>query len=318
MLLHPARPLRPALGWALAVLGLCSLVPVRLTAGESVAAPQSTSIADVAAGAPIVARGGGVGSGDAGSPRPVALMASLDRPALTESGSGGGWGKRDAYIYYRDHDTTTMSGSTDDYRYARRFQKAGEPLLWVRRDGVEWLIEDPEVLAAVDRLFVPMRELGAKQAELGAQQAELGAQQAELGSHQAELGQQQAALGSQQARLAAQMARLDAQIAALNARGGDVDEAEADRLESQERELQRQMRALDDQERELGRRQGELGSRQGDLGGKQGELGQRQSELGERQSALGRQQQEASERAQRDLAGIVDEAIQAGKATRVK
>ena len=56
-------------------------------------------------------------------------------------------GDRDLnYIIFLDDDHTTMSGSTDDIQRARRYRQPGEPMLWFRNGGREYVdprSEDP-------------------------------------------------------------------------------------------------------------------------------------------------------------------------------
>ena len=331
MLLHPARPFRPVLAAPLLLLGLGALLPLRVTAREEAAAATSATepaVAAVAAHGSRPAETASVASTPAAEPATPAVpteSATAERVTLAMAASPAEPARAhadreddEAWILFLDHERRMANGNTGDVERGRRHQRGDEPLFWVRRGREEWVVRDPALLARIDALFEPMRELGARQAELGGKQAELGSKQAELGTHQAELGSQMAVLGGQQGALAAQMAQLNAQRAALVARQYRADEAEQAAIERQARELERQVEQLSDRQSELGRLQGDLGRRQGELGERQGELGGKQGELGERQGELGRQQQEASEEAQRALAKIVDEAIRSGLASRVE
>jgi hypothetical protein len=123
-----------------------------------------------------------------------------------------------------------MSGSSDDMRRAAALRAGNAPLLYVREDGVAYVIRDPALLQRAERIMAPQRELGARQDALGRQQGELGRQQGALGAQQArlgrmmadarvremaELGRQQGELGRQQAALGEQQAALGRQQAAL-------------------------------------------------------------------------------------------------------
>ena len=337
MLLRPASRVRPVLASSLLLLGLCALVPLRLVArgdaattaapavaattahaSEPFASASATTVAEVrssaaaaeATAAPTAAHV------QLASIASTAVSASQTRAALAAARASDGWNDDDdAWMLLHDRDSSTMNGSVEDIERVReRYQRGDEPLLWVRRDGKEWIVRDPALLRRAEELFAPMRELGAKQADLGAKQAELGARQANLGAKQAELGSQQAQLGSQQAALSAQMAQLSAQQAALSARMARAERGERERLHREQEQLERAMDRLDDQMHALSQQQQELGGRQGELGGHQGELGGKQGELGEMQAELGRLQQKASEEAGRGLAELIDEAIRAGLA----
>ena len=336
MLLTPARPFRPALVAPLFLLGVCALVPLRVTAREeashepivnaAAAAPRAGEAAPAAdpaataeprfAGEPAAAADPAEAAAPSAEPAPLATLAMAASPAQPASARRD-HRELDAWIYFHDDEHSTMSGSSEDMVHARRHLD-GRPLLWVRRGGVEWVIRDPAILARIDELFAPVRELGGKQAELGGKQAELGALQAQLGAQQAQLGAQQATLGSQQAGISAQAAQINAQQAALSARQYTADDADRDSFEQKRRELERQMRELERQVNQLGQEQNELGRLQGELGGKQNELGGKQNELGGLQNELGRRMQKASEAAERAVGQLLDDAIRSGQATRVE
>jgi hypothetical protein len=171
----------------------------------------------------------------------VALLSSLAGLAVaipagvaanSESRSG------DSYVFFTPGgNSSSMSGSRDDWRRAQALRNGKEGLLFVRRGGTAFVIRDAATLRKADAIFEPQRALGAKQAELGSRQADLGARQARLGAEQARFGVQQAS-------------------------------SSTDRAE----QLRRQQDALGRQQGELGRRQGELGRQQGELGRQQGEL----------------------------------------------
>jgi hypothetical protein len=158
---------------------------------------------------------------------PLALAIAPAQPASAADLS---------YVLVTGHGST-MSGSSDDFRRAEAFRTGGAPLLYVRENGVGYLIRDPAILQRAEAIMKPQQELGRRQGELGAQQGELGGrqgalgaeqgrlgarmadstprqmaevgrQQAELGRRQAELGEQQAALGKRQAELGREQARL--------------------------------------------------------------------------------------------------------------
>lgn len=130
-----------------------------------------------------------------------------------------------------------MSGSVDDLNRAEALRAGHAPMLYVRQDGVAYVIRDPAILRRADAIVRPQHELARRQGDLGRQQGELGRrqgllgaeqgrlaammvsarlrdtgdlgrQQGELGRRQAELGAQQAALGRQQEALGREQARL--------------------------------------------------------------------------------------------------------------
>lgn len=135
-----------------------------------------------------------------------------------------------SYVLLTGDGSNMMSGSTDDIRRARGLQAGNAPLLFVRQDGVAYVIRDAAILRRAEAIMLPQRELGRRQGALGAQQGELGRKQGKLGAEQGrlgrlmldstprqmgELGRQQGELGRQQGVLGEQQGILGRQQAAL-------------------------------------------------------------------------------------------------------
>ncbi len=164
---------------------------------------------------------------------PFLIAIAPAQAAYAESGD------RFSYVLFSSGGNTSsmMNGDSDDWRRARDLRAGDAPMLYVRQDGVAYVIRDPVILARAEAIMAPQRELGRRQGILGAQQGELGRRQGEL--------------GREQGRLGAMMA--DARVREL----GD---------------LGRQQGELGRQQGELGRQQGELGRQQGALGKEQGRM----------------------------------------------
>lgn len=124
----------------------------------------------------------------------------------------------DAFVLLRG-EHLTMSGSDADISRARSLRQPGEDLLWLRKDGKEYVVRDKGVLHKVRQLYEPQEELARRQKELGKQQADLGAKQAALGTRQAtealrnpgqaqDLARQQSELGAEQSKLGEQQSKL--------------------------------------------------------------------------------------------------------------
>ena len=145
---------------------------------------------------------------------------------------------RFSYVLFADGNSSSMSvGRSDDWRRARDLRAGDAPMLYVRQDGVAYVIRDPVILARANAIMAPQRELGRRQGALGEQQGELGRRQGQL--------------GAEQGRLGAMMA---------DARAREMGD------------LGRQQAELGRQQGELGRQQGELGRQQGALGKEQARL----------------------------------------------
>lgn len=232
----------------------------------------------------------------------IDLAAAPELPAAPEPPAPGvawSWSSDgEAFAFLSGDSSVWIDGSSIDSDKVRALRKNGEPLLWFRRDGAEYVVRDRELVEQAREILRPQMELGEQQAELGGRQGELGAQQGELGARQGELGSKQGALGAEQARLAAAQAELA---------GTDGREAE---LRERRDELERRMR-------ELAARQRELAERQRELGAKQRALAEPQRELGERQRELGEKQRESVKRAKAKIERLVDQALASKKALRI-
>jgi bla regulator protein BlaR1 len=136
-----------------------------------------------------------------------------------------------SYVLFTGKDGSSISsGWTNDFRHARSYHTGNGPLLYVRDNGIGYVIRDPAILRRAEAIMKPQQELGRRQGELGRQQGELGRRQGALGREQGrlgrmmadarvrelgELGRQQGELGRQQGALGAQQAALGRRQAAL-------------------------------------------------------------------------------------------------------
>ena len=166
------------------------------------------------------------------------LLAIAPTQAVSADSVTTGSSDRLSYVLLTGSDgSAMMSGSTEDIRLARSLQSGGAPLLYVREDGVAYVIRDSAILRRAQEIMRPQQELGERQGDLGKQQGELG--------------RRQGALGAEQGRIGRMMA--DARVSEL-----------AD-LGREQGELGRRQAALGTQQAELGRRQSELGRQQARL-----------------------------------------------------
>jgi hypothetical protein len=173
----------------------------------------------------------------------IAPAAALNAEAVHTTSAD-----RLSYVLVTGNGSSMMSGSSDDYRRAESLRAGNAPLLYVRQDGVAYVIRDPAILARAQAIMAPQQELGRRQGELGKQQGALGRQQGALGAEQGRLGRMMAnarlgelgALGRQQGELGRRQAALGTQQAALGQR-----QAELGRQHARAAELaQPQLRAL--------------------------------------------------------------------------
>ena len=104
----------------------------------------------------LAARPGTAHSGSAGerrgeqaaSTRRAAARGSRRRPRRQRRTRAAPNTRGLSFVMMLEDDQQTTSGSPEDVARARRHRKNGEPLLWFRYDGREYVVRDPEVAAA--------------------------------------------------------------------------------------------------------------------------------------------------------------------------
>ena len=208
MLQHTASPLRAgALALTLGIV-LLGVVPYRVIASGTPAAP-SAPVAPVVVAPPATPT---VAPSPRAAPRAVVVANARDMPAppappappaaptiappappppptlrtrgtLSISDTRGG----DAYVLI-EGDDVTMAGDSDDIRTAQRLQQGNAPVLWVRKNGKQYVVRDAATVQRMKAAHAPVQALGEQQGKLGEQQGALGERQGELGSRQGELG----------------------------------------------------------------------------------------------------------------------------------
>jgi beta-lactamase regulating signal transducer with metallopeptidase domain len=296
MLQHTASPLRAgALALTLGIV-LLGVVPYQVTASAPVAPTPAVAPTATAQARPAVAPRAVAAASPYAVPAPppppapavpaVPKVAPPAPPAPPKPPGHAGThvinidreGSGDAYVLI-DGNEVTMAGRSDDIVTARKQQQGNAPVLWVRQDGQQYVVRDPDTLKRIKAAHAPMEALGAQQGKLGEAQGALGERQGDLGVKQGELGVKMSAIATEQAAAAM--------------RGG----------EGRQVELDRKMEALAREQEALAKRQEALA--------------RQQEPLARQQEALARQQAAAVVRMQRDVDRLVGEAIRSGKAQRL-
>ncbi|WP_269789594.1 M56 family metallopeptidase [Stenotrophomonas sp. Iso1] len=193
---------------------------------------------------------------------------------------------RNAYVL-RQGDNNIMNGSVADLRLAQRLDD-GNGVLWLRRDGKDYVVHDADTLARFQQLHAETMRLGDLQGRLGDQQGELGERQGDIGARMGEIGARIGELASEQAQLAL--------------RGGERTEA--------------QRRAADEARRKIDQARQEMDNPA--MRAERESLSRQQAALGKQQAELGRQQAAASVRAQRETEQLIERLIRDGVAKPVR
>ena len=248
MLQHTASPLRAgalALTIGLVLLGA---VPYQVTARAPVAptpavAPTATATATAQARPAVAPRGVAAASPyavPAPPPPPAPAVPAVPKvappapPAPPKPPGHAGThvinidreGSGDAYVLI-DGNEVTMAGRSDDIVTARKQQQGNAPVLWVRQDGQQYVVRDPDTLKRIKAAHAPMEALGAQQGKLGVQMSAIATEQAaaamrggegrqvELDRKMEALAREQEALAKRQEALARQQEPLARQQEAL-------------------------------------------------------------------------------------------------------
>jgi bla regulator protein BlaR1 len=251
-------------------LALAAIVPLRLGARPSPAPRQPVALAPAQS------------SGDVH--QPVVIDVEHPRPLPATQAPRGSSDSDVRFVLLRE-DNQTMSGSRDDERRARSYQRDGEPLLWFYRDGHEYVVRDRDVVRQVADAWNRMIESGfdrdvsalAEQvadsvlasnigdigAVIGEQAGHIGAL---VGEHVGEIASNAVLVAAPAAELGAQMAGVGIEAAAdvLNALGpalsqlGDLDDIH---IHIDKDALKRQQRSIQDAQRDIARDTKELQDR---------------------------------------------------------
>ncbi|HEX8395339.1 MAG TPA: M56 family metallopeptidase [Longimicrobium sp.] len=209
------------------------------------------------------------------------------------------------FVLFGNDNNTMMTGSSADVESARRHRRSGEPLLWFRYGGREYVVRDAGVLRDARELWEPVGRIGEEQGRIGAQQGEIGAAQARIGAQQSEIGARQGELGARMGEIGSRIARL------ARRETGDIPASERRSIE-QERER------LEAESRRLGREMEALGRQMREAGAPMDDRGDEMRELGRQMSVLGEQMRSAVERSNDGMRTLVRRAIDSGAAVPVR
>jgi beta-lactamase regulating signal transducer with metallopeptidase domain len=211
----------------------------------------------------------------------------------------------DFMLLTSDDQMVWHAGSRDHMRI-RSLQRNGEPMLWFRYEGAEYVVRDPEVVAQAEAIWQPLSDIGKTQGELGAKQGALGAEQGKHGAAMGELGAEQGELGSRLGELAMKQASLS-----LQAAGRELSAEEKATLKLQEDEIRVEMKKLQEEMEALSLKMREFEAPMRDL--------QKQMEpLAKEMRALGDKMSDAAKKAEAEMRQLMESAVKEGKAEKVK
>jgi hypothetical protein len=123
-----------------------------------------------------------------------------------------------SYVYFITSRAATMSGSVDDVARARKHRRPGEPMLWFRYNGREYVVRDPSLLRALDGMWARENGVDAERDAIAARQGVAGEQLGRLAARESRgvsaaerrtIGEQSAALDRELLDLSRKMEALD-------------------------------------------------------------------------------------------------------------
>ncbi|HVT10918.1 MAG TPA: hypothetical protein VHE55_01520 [Fimbriimonadaceae bacterium] len=180
--------------------------------------------------------------------------------------------KYDFFLVTKDGNMSSWGNF--DAADSKQLRESKEDALYVKRDGVRYVITDPSTISQAKTAIEPMQKLGRRQGELGREQGKLGSEQGKLGERQGEYG-----------RKIGELARKMSEEAGNGKQTDSFD---------------KEVKAISEEMKKLGE--------------SQKALGERQKALGEKQGALGRQQAAAAHEAETVITKLIDEAFAKGLA----
>lgn len=239
---------------------------------------------------------------------PVVHAGAMPTASAVSTAGAAGQRRNDddlRFVYFLSDDHTTMSGSSDDMRRARRLRTPGEPMLWFMHDGKEFVVRDRKTLQQLENIWEPVGRIGAEQGAIGAKQGVIGARQGEVGAKQGLIGAEQGVIGAKQGAIGARQANLAAR------------ESRA-RSDREWQEIARERRGLDQAMRDLDREMAALNEKMREASKPMEELGEEMEELGAEMEKLGVKMEAASAQARADMQRLIDRAIADGTAQPVR
>ncbi len=222
------------------------------------------------------------------APEPAAApeIAPAPEAAAEPEGTGDSW-----VIFHGE--STTMGGDIDPREAQGIHDRANHDLIWARRGGKAWVIDDAGLLRRATELFAPVDDLAKKEEALNKEQEAI---------NHAQEDQWKA-----MEKMHGSMPLLEDDLKKLEEQSR-IKEPTAEQLSQLEAKLaEMQARLAEAQETMVGRQQSEIDRQMG-------ELDRRQDEIGRVQDAFGKEQERAAGEAERMLERLLDEAIRNGMA----
>jgi beta-lactamase regulating signal transducer with metallopeptidase domain/predicted nucleic acid-binding Zn-ribbon protein len=307
----PAVPRVPAVAAVAAVAPVSAVAPVPAVA--PVAAVSSVpGVAPVAAVAPVpaVAPVAAIGAVAAVAPRPR---------------------HHEPYALVRDgEDAMMLSGDLGDLADIKRTrQHLQGDFLWFRRNGDDYVVQDPTVLARARQAWGPAEALGREMEAIGAQMEPYSKQMEALGekmealSKRAEpyngqmerLGKQMEPIAEKQRVIGDQMGLLGQQMAeARNDADRDRLAAKMDALQAQMAPLGAQMDQVSESMRKQGAEMERWHAPMADLGKQMEAASAPMKPLGDKMGVLGKRQEALTHKADAEVLVLIEQSLREGKA----
>ncbi|MGC2581004.1 MAG: M56 family metallopeptidase [Acidobacteriaceae bacterium] len=183
---------------------------------------------------------------------------------------------------------------------AQRMAKG--PFLWFSHDGKSYIVDDAAIVARVQSLYAPMKDLARQQEALGVQQRVMGRMDADVAR------QERTDANVKIPDLSKEMADAEAALNSLKSEQGQM---------LSEEKLAEMQAKLAEMEARLGTLRARS-AREYNFGERMRALGEQQRQMGERERQLGEQEKTLATEAQQQVQSIIQECLRNGKAAQVK
>jgi hypothetical protein len=192
-----------------------------------------------------------------------------------------------------------VSGSgmpKDQLDLAQRMAKG--PFLWFSHQGKSYVVDDPAIVARIQSLYAPMKDLGRQEEAIGVQQRVLGRMEGEMAR------QERQNTNVRIPDLSKEMADAKTVLDSLQAEQGQtLSEEKLGQLQARFAEMEARLGSLEAR-----------AAVQNNFGEKMRALGEQQRQLGEQERQLGEQQKKLADQAQQQVQIIIEQSLQNGKA----
>jgi len=196
----------------------------------------------------------------------------------------------------------SLGSGTDKEQLDLAQRMAKGPFLWFSHEGKSYIVDDPAIVAQVQSLYTPMKDLARQQEALAVQQRVMARMDAEAAR------QERTSATVKIPDLSKEMAAAQAALDGLKSEQGQM---------LSEEKLAEMQSKLAEMEARLGTLQARS-AMENNFGEKMREMSEQQRTVAEQERQLGEQEKTQAAQAQQQVQSLIQECLRSGKATQVK